>query len=461
MRTIVFQEGQFEELRGQLLSRPETEQAAFLLCGTSEAESEIRWLVREVIAVPADGFLVQEELRLTIDAAFSAAVLARAEREGLSVILTHSHPFDESPDVRYSPVDDRGERLLFRDIHTWVSGRRHASMVFGQAAMAAREWSASGQTEAVGRVMVVGKRLRVFSLGVDHTEDPISEVYDRQVRAFGAEGHRRLARLTVGVVGLGGTGSLISQQLAHLGVGHVIAVDDDRLEGSNHSRVVGSTPADVEANTAKVEVAARLARSVNPDLRFEPIKGNITDERVARELRRCDLVFCCTDNQWSRAILNQLAQQYLIPVVDLGVRVVTKDEGGEARVKNAGGRVFVIRPGQGCLFCIEAIRPRLVAQEALPPEERAKQVREGYIQGADVPDPAVISLNTVVAGLAATEFLDMVTGFMNPQRSFGSIEWEVLKGEVWRAAEYQRDHCVCSPQGDYFAMGDGVRLPCR
>ena len=461
MRTIVFEERQFEAVRSHLLSRPETEQAAFLLCGTSQTIDEIRWLVREVIPIPAEGFLVQEELRLTIDAAFSASVLARAEREGLSVILTHSHPFDESLYVRYSPVDDRGERLIFRDVHAWVAGRRHASMVFGQQAIAAREWSVSGQAEMVDRVVVIGRRLRIFSLGNDQAEDPISGIYDRQVRALGTEGQHKLARLTVGVVGLGGTGSLVSQQLAHLGVRRILGLDDDCLEDSNHSRVVGSTLADVENKTPKAEIAARLARSINPEIFFEPIQGNITDEKIALELRRCDLVFCCTDNQWSRAILNQLAQQYLTPVVDMGVRIVAEEGDRRGKVNNAGGRVYVIRPGQGCLYCIEAIRPHLVAQEAIPPEERAKQVREGYIKGADVPNPAVISLNSVVAGLAVTEFLDMITGFMDHQRSFGSIEWEILKGEVWRAGEYQRDHCVCSPQGDYFAMGDSLRLPCR
>lgn len=461
MRTIVFEEGYFEELRRELLSRPETEQAAFLLCGTSETVGEVRWLVREVIPIPTEGFLVQEELRLTIDATFSAAVLARAEHEQLSVILTHSHPFDERLQVHYSLVDDRGEQLIFRDIHTWVTGRRHASMVFGQKAMAAREWSADGKPQHVDRVVVIGKRVRIFDLTSNRVEEPINGIYDRQVRAFGVDGQRKLARLRVGIVGLGGTGSLVNQQLAHLGIGCIIGIDDDSLEDSNHSRVVGSLFPDIEAQTPKVEIAARLARSINPGIEFEDILGSVADEKFALELRRCDVVFCCTDNQWSRAILNQMAQQYLIPVIDMGVRVVTDEKGSHASVKDAGGRVYVIRPGKGCLLCIEAIRPHLIAQETLPAEEREKQISEGYIRGANIRNPAVISLNSVVAGLAVTEFLDIVTGFMDSQRSFGSIEWEILKGEVWRASEHQRDHCVCSTTGDFFAMGDGIRLPCR
>jgi tRNA A37 threonylcarbamoyladenosine dehydratase len=60
--------------------------------------------------------------------------------------------------------------------------------------------------------------------------------YDRQARLFGDRGQALLATLKVGVIGAGGAGLLLLQWLAHLGVGHLVAVDPDRLETSNLPR---------------------------------------------------------------------------------------------------------------------------------------------------------------------------------------------------------------------------------
>jgi molybdopterin/thiamine biosynthesis adenylyltransferase len=57
-----------------------------------------------------------------------------------------------------------------------------------------------------------------------------------------------LQHLRVAIVGLGGGGSHIAQQLAHLGVGQFVLVDPDRIEESNLNRLVGGTVADVQKN---------------------------------------------------------------------------------------------------------------------------------------------------------------------------------------------------------------------
>src|SRR3546814_16980163 len=50
------------------------------------------------------------------------------------------------------------------------------------------------------------------------SDEAANEVrHDRQVRAFGAVGQARLARLRILVVGAGGTGSVSLTQLEHLG----------------------------------------------------------------------------------------------------------------------------------------------------------------------------------------------------------------------------------------------------
>ena len=51
--------------------------------------------------------------------------------------------------------------------------------------------------------------------------------YDRQISLFGLEGQNRIKAVRVGLVGLGGLGSHLAQQLAYLGVTRYALVDGD------------------------------------------------------------------------------------------------------------------------------------------------------------------------------------------------------------------------------------------
>ena len=63
--------------------------------------------------------------------------------------------------------------------------------------------------------------------------------YSRQ-SFLGADAEERIARCTVAVPGLGGGGSHVVQQLAHIGFQNYIIYDGDRVEESNLNRLVGA-----------------------------------------------------------------------------------------------------------------------------------------------------------------------------------------------------------------------------
>ena len=74
----------------------------------------------------------------------------------------------------------------------------------------------------------------------------MSERADFSRQSFlGAQSERKLAETRVAIVGLGGGGSHIAQQLAHVGVGHFRLIDPDCMEASNLNRLVGATQSDV------------------------------------------------------------------------------------------------------------------------------------------------------------------------------------------------------------------------
>jgi len=162
-----------------------------------------------------------------------------------------------------------------------------------------------------------GRALDVIGVGPEVTWSRKSAAefdrarYDRQIRAFGAAGQNVLKSLRVGIVGLGGTGSIVLQELAHLGVTDFLLFDPDVVEESNLNRLIGATPSDV--GLPKVEVAKKWAQHISPNIRVDARQESVLKFRTLRTLADTDFVFCCTDSHGSRAVLNQFAYQYFGP----------------------------------------------------------------------------------------------------------------------------------------------------
>jgi len=70
--------------------------------------------------------------------------------------------------------------------------------------------------------IIVGKAIeQAFDAEVPH----IAPLFDRSVRAFGADIQAALGDLRIAVIGAGGTGSAVAEQLVRLGVRHLTLID--------------------------------------------------------------------------------------------------------------------------------------------------------------------------------------------------------------------------------------------
>ena len=87
--------------------------------------------------------------------------------------------------------------------------------------------------------------------------------YSRNEALFGPEGQARIGGTSVMIVGLGGLGSAVAQQLAYLGVRRFLLIDADVVSLSNMNRLIGAHEADVDV-TPKVAVAERIISAIQP-----------------------------------------------------------------------------------------------------------------------------------------------------------------------------------------------------
>ena len=180
----------------------------------------------------------------------------------------------------------------------------------------------------------------------------------------------------------------------------------------------------------------------------DALKTDIRDPKALNAMRRADVIFGCVDNDGARLVLNELALAYYIPLIDCGVGIEV--EGGA--IKEAGGRVMVVHPDGPCLLCAREISPTEALNDLAPPEELEVKQLQGYINGADIPSPSVVSLNSIIASIAVTEFLALVTGF-RPAKEYTFYDM-LNQRVVQRIVETDPNCYTCSLKG----IGDKVDI---
>ncbi|MHB1701032.1 MAG: HesA/MoeB/ThiF family protein, partial [Acidobacteriaceae bacterium] len=335
---LCIQDSDFESLKANLLGAAEERCAILFASKSRRSDGQIRFLVREVDYPTKAEYARQGELEAELTPALVARISKRAKSTGLSLVFVHTYP-GERPPV-FSPVDDRGERVLSDFLKLRLGPARNGALVMSTGGVRAR---LLGQPEEL-RVVIIGRR-RAVAFEPEPDRSPVSDMFDRQVRAFGAAGQQRLADTRVAIVGLGGTGSIAAQQLVHLGVRRFILIDPDIIDVTNLNRVVGATAQDV--GTLKVSVAARYIRSFSHDAEVSEWQGDVVHDVTARTIIDADLILLCTDSHGSRSVVQQVAYQHLIPCIDMGSTITQSD----GQISGIFGRVQLLSPGLPCLWC--------------------------------------------------------------------------------------------------------------
>lgn len=427
------------EVRAVLLASSDEACAVLFGRAVTDGDRLARLVVRDAMYPTADDYEERSTIAARLKPAFVAAVAQRARESGESVIFAHSHPFALNS---FSKIDDVGEQALAEFLSYRVPNVRHAALLVTPEVTIAREIG----TNKPLRVCGIGETL-LFGDSPEPNSDEAR--YDRQIRMFGRTGQQRLNGLRIGIVGLGGTGSVVLQQLIHLGVRNYCLVDPDMADQSNLNRLVGSTEQDV--GRPKVSIAADVVRRLHAAGNIEEVTGSVLMSSIAARLIDVDFLFCCTDSQGSRSVLNQLAYQFLIPSIDLGVSIVASSKG----ITHLAGRTNMLAPGLGCFVCGNMLDPEAVRVDLLTEFERQA---DPYVIGAKEAAPAVISLNSTMASMAVTMFMAAVLGIPSTARY---INYNGLAGTSRAAAISQHPKCIaCSPRGA-LARGNSWPMPGR
>jgi molybdopterin/thiamine biosynthesis adenylyltransferase len=452
---LVLPYGYLAKIRNYLFSDTSKEYICHLLCGHTLIGGRLRLLACYFAHPEPEDYIEQTLASIRLDPAYDLALRKECRKQRLSLVDIHSHPFS-SHAVAFSGVDDHDESLKAKYFDRNLPDSVFASVVMGRNSQQARLFLRGSQ----------GRRTRSVAMSIYSRDLPIGSNtetgdnvggafrggrFDRQIRAFSAEGQARLQTTKVGIVGVGGLGAGLAIGLARLGVRHFTLIDPDRAEPTNLNRLAGMTAVDASLRPLKIDLVARRITEIDGDATIDRCPWDIFQPSAWQRLRDQDLIIAATDNHSTRLLLNSISHQYLVPLVSIGTLIRTRD--GE--FENGFGEVCTVLPGQPepCLLCSQAIDKAEAYYELGPDANRREAFRRGYIEDYDAPAPAVHHLNGVVTNLALVEIHNLICGFMppRPHLHYSMVERRVL------SIEDESVHCgVCSPDGLNFARGDQI-----
>src|ERR1700692_3317734 len=235
---------------------------------------------------------------------------------------------------------------------------------------------------------------------------------DRQ-SFLGPQSDAVLDAAVIGIVGLGGGGSHIAHQTAHMGVGGYVNADPDVIEDTNTNRLIGGTLADVAVSLPKVTIAERLIRGLQPNARILPIQKDW--HAAVDDLKLCDVILGAVDGFKEREQLERFARKHLIPYIDIGMDV--HDLGKKGFL--VSGQVILSMPGAPCMRCSGFIT-----------DERLEQEAKRY--GAAGSRPQVVWSNGVLASTAVGLLTQVLTPWYPNPPTFVFLDYDGNKGTVTR-----------------------------
>lgn len=214
---------------------------------------------------------------------------------------------------------------------------------------------------------------------------------------LGDDSERIFSECRVGLIGLGGGGSHIVQQLAHIGFQNYVLFDSDVIEESNLNRLVGGTVADISEPKKKTSIAKRSILGLMPNAVVECHECRW--QEMAEALKTCDLVFGCVDTFAERRELEICSRRYQIPYIDIGMDLHSAS--GQPPVM--AGQVILSMPGYACMHCLGYLTPELLAKEAA-------------LYGAAGGRPQVVWPNGVLASTAVGIAVDLLVDWTKAMR---------------------------------------------
>ncbi|WP_375312815.1 ThiF family adenylyltransferase [Bradyrhizobium sp. A5] len=439
--TLVLPAKLADELRAHLFPGDGLEAAALLLC-TVTSQRRRKWLGREVVRVPHAECTRQSDF-ITWPGDYVEAAIDRASARGDAVIAVHSHPGGL---FAFSDADDESDRVLMSAIRHGTDRAPGSAIMIPSGAMRARVYEGDRATP-IDLVLKAGADIETWWDDGATGSGPM-----KPAMAFTGDMRASLSRLSVCVIGVSGTGSIVAEQLARLGVGEIILIDFDKIEERNLNRILNATLADIGA--LKVEMFADAIRRYRRDGGVISVSHSVATRDAVLAACEADILVSCVDSAEGRHIADRLSACFAMPLFDVGVAIPTEPlPGGGRRIAEVYGRVDYVYPGGSSLMDRGVYDAALLEAEYLAraaPHALARKIADGYLRGMAEEAPGVITLNMRAASACVIEFIARLfpfREFANETRARAIFMLAEGDEDIFAESQFQNRHSFPVSEG--------------
>ena len=244
----------------------------------------------------------------------------------------------------------------------------------------------------------------------------------------GIDGQQKLKNAKVLCVGTGGLGSSVLLYLAAAGVGTLGFVDDDDICLSNLQRQILFSTSNI--GEKKVIIAHKKLHALNPEIILHPTETRLTRSNALSVLEPYDIVVDCTDNFYTRYVINDAC-------------VFLEKPNVFASIAQFNGQCSVFCTKQGP--CYRCLFPSLPAQQMIP------NCSEAGVMGM---------LPGVLGSIQAMEVIKLILSQGTPL--VGKLLLvDSLRMQFNQLNIPKQPHCLCSAQRKSYSASDYVAKTCQ
>jgi molybdopterin/thiamine biosynthesis adenylyltransferase len=404
-------------------------------------------LVRELVVPPESAFLPSTGHGARWSGAYTIGLLNRALEKQLGIFIFHAH--GRSRSVQMSGDDLASANTLLPKFQLVAPERPHGSLVFG-------EGSVDGVILMPDRT-AMNNHFTVRLLHRRHIDTwPLPpadlaeyQLLNHQPLTLTPLLRSILRRFIVAVVGVSGGGSQLAAHLAALGVGEIIAIDDQTTDESNRFATPQLGWLDALFRFRKTTSARIRCWFIDRRVTFTAVPFRVPEQKALDALKRADLIVGAVNNLHARADLMELAWRYCIPYVDIGLRILTKEGAPDPKPLVAfPGNLFTAVPGCACMWCTEFLTEKKLSAET-------GGLGRSYLKDSSDRAVLVSPFNGTMAAEAAAEVLRLVTGL--DDRREQRHQYDGFLGTLLEMSSTSQPDCPrCA---SHLAAGDPIWRP--
>jgi len=260
------------------------------------------------------------------------------------------------------------------------------------------------------------KRREVTAMIRDIKKD-LDEMLSRNKLVIAEEYLDKISNIRIAIIGIGGVGSVVAEQLVRIGARNLTIVARGTYELGNVNRQIPATYLSVVSKIPKIYAMAQRLHAINPYLKvsalnFDVVKeGNKLHEKLKEQETK--VLFNCVDEYYAQMIVAKLSDKLKIPMIlggvtNLGWNGIVSVYNPEGKIKYQ--HIFkLLRKNEN--NNIESNIDRKIKEYWLTShkEEMPNWLKEKYLINKELPYPVITPVPWIVASFEVVEFVKLIT----------------------------------------------------